>query len=564
MSAAKKVANMQQLPVAKDEGRMKKHILARQLVLNIKSPARLEVMRLLEDCNADPDVGINWDNTYIFPLTEAISMGFAMAETLLIKGAKLKPCHDILHHNMPPALSHPITVAIANRQTEMVHLMLAYGVPVNFTWDVARDGMRTPFIEALSRGDLKLVRVLLDHGADVFQSNLTQLSPGQMSRYTSRFDPRQAQLLGLLSQCKALHLWPYPSGLALLHATGIGNRELMEHLVSDGFVETKLANENRLTALHLAAGAEGGDIIEFLLAKGASVESLDTYGTTPLMHAVFYGNLAAVERLLSFGATANDFFRRNEYLPVAVPAVPFEYHFDRIAKTLSGFAQFREFEWSAIQVASHRGFCKILTVLLKAGGDPYYQSIDGKTALDVAINNRHWRVVNDLLQLGVNFNATKPSVARLLEETSDDYNSEAACLLVERGANPSTMFSDIKFKGLERNTENLAILDEATKALFLTAEPRDPKRESKFCSACSRLFERPPISFETVLEGCHDSRTSCAICALARDSIRSLSSLQRWDIRFSGLMNVRDERFRIYLCGKSHEVQQFPGQYYNC
>ncbi|KAF2805764.1 ankyrin [Mytilinidion resinicola] len=425
-------------------------------------------MRLLEECNADPDIGLNWDNTYIFPLTQAIFIrDFEIAETLLIKGAKVKPCHDILHHNMPPALSHPIAVAIAYGQTEMVNLMLVHDVPVNFTWDLARDGLLTPFLQALSRGDLELVRVLLDHGADVLQNSLTQLNEDDMSRYINCFSARQAQLMKFLSLCEALYLWPYSFGSALLIATGIENRGLMEYFLGDATVETEYINENKLTALHVAAGAEGDEFVEFLLTNGTSIEARDSYGATPLMHAVFYGNLPAVERFLSSGASADDLVDgRFSGFPLVSSGVPYDDLFDRLTKSLSEFAQFCEFRWTAIQVSSHRGFCKILAVLLRAGGDPFHQSRDGKTALDLAIASRRWGIVTDLLQLGVKFNATSSSVARLLDETSDDYNDEAACILADRGANSPIMVSEIKSKGLRRNTELLAILDEAARALL--------------------------------------------------------------------------------------------------
>lgn len=62
--------------------------------------------------------------------------------------------------------------------------------------------------------------------------------------------------------------------------------------------------------IHYAASGPSAQIVEFLLANGADIDSASPNGSTPLMMAARYGSEASVDLLLGRGADAR---RRNEH-----------------------------------------------------------------------------------------------------------------------------------------------------------------------------------------------------------------------------------------------------------
>ena len=57
-------------------------------------------------------------------------------------------------------------------------------------------------------------------------------------------------------------------------------------------------NKNMQTPLHIASANNKGDIIEFLLDKGADIEKQDKASLTPLLIAVQHGRALATQVLL--------------------------------------------------------------------------------------------------------------------------------------------------------------------------------------------------------------------------------------------------------------------------
>jgi ankyrin repeat protein len=59
------------------------------------------------------------------------------------------------------------------------------------------------------------------------------------------------------------------------------------------------------TALHCSSSEDHGDIVLFLLSKGASINAKNDRGFTPLHKAVWKGRIKTVKILLAKGADAN-------------------------------------------------------------------------------------------------------------------------------------------------------------------------------------------------------------------------------------------------------------------
>lgn len=88
----------------------------------------------------------------------------------------------------------------------------------------------------------------------------------------------------------------------LYYAIKIGNVPFVEELIQKG----AMVQYRNASPLHLAAGFNHTDLITYFLAKGASIESKDAYGNTPLYYAACYSSPTTLKCLLD--NSANPFF----------------------------------------------------------------------------------------------------------------------------------------------------------------------------------------------------------------------------------------------------------------
>jgi len=114
----------------------------------------------------------------------------------------------------------------------------------------------------------------------------------------------------------------------------------------------------------LSKAAMGGDVekLKDLVGAGGSVNSLDKWGWTPLLWAIYYGKIPAVQFLLDHQADAN-LKSAKAYGPFK-PGIP------------------------PIIVAAYYGHDEAVAALLKSHADRGAVDADGKTALDWAVQFR--------------------------------------------------------------------------------------------------------------------------------------------------------------------------------
>jgi ankyrin repeat protein len=115
----------------------------------------------------------------------------------------------------------------------------------------------TPFLRAAESGDTKLMKLLVEHGADP-NTKLTDgttalmLASGIGRADGSTYEWSEAETLEAVKLCLQL-----------------GN-------------DLQAANTAGLTALHGAAHRGSNEIVQFLVSKGAKLDSKDKEGRTPL------------------------------------------------------------------------------------------------------------------------------------------------------------------------------------------------------------------------------------------------------------------------------------------
>ena len=137
----------------------------------------------------------------------------------------------------------------------------------------------------------------------------------------------------------------------------------LARLVGNG-ADVNRRDEAGYTALMIAAGHGGPDLVRELLERGARVNAANGRGGTALMYAAAAGDVAAVEILLAHGAGVN-------------------------AGAANG--------WTPLMLATARGFEGVVRRLLEHDADPNLADIYGWTPLMRAIDLERPRIARVLL-----------------------------------------------------------------------------------------------------------------------------------------------------------------------
>jgi ankyrin repeat protein/L-ascorbate metabolism protein UlaG (beta-lactamase superfamily) len=160
-------------------------------------------------------------------------------------------------------------------------------------------------------------------------------------------------------------------------------------------------NRDRSLPLHSAAIAGNLEIIEFLLASGAPVDSHDTDESTPLMVACHRGQVEAVKLLLKHGAAADQT--------------------DRNGSNPGSFAMVS-------------GSMEIVQVLHAAGVDFSSKNPQSATYMNMAARGGNVEMLEFLLKSGVSVEAIDANESTPLGSAAAGAKTEAVIWLLDKGA----------------------------------------------------------------------------------------------------------------------------------
>jgi ankyrin repeat protein len=203
----------------------------------------------------------------------------------------------------------------------------------------------TPLMLAAECGDTAVVKALINKGGDINAKNkkgVAALYPATVKGYT--------EIVQALLDAGAT-TDSYASGVtALYEAAQQGYDAIVRLLIAkDANIDAR-ATETGWTPLMIAVAEGHSTTANILLAAGAKVNSVNSYGRSALMFAAWYGNAEITGNLLVKGADVN-----------LVPT-------DKEGMT-------------ALIAATVKGYKEIVSMLLKAGADPNIRDKEGKTAL---------------------------------------------------------------------------------------------------------------------------------------------------------------------------------------
>ena len=162
----------------------------------------------------------------------------------------------------------------------------------------------TPLKTASSKGNIEIVKILLQHKASIDEANNRGFTPLMSAAEGGHLDV----VMLLLEHNANLQLTTNDGATALYIAIQYGQKDVVETLVSSGDKINKLDFKN-YTALHCAARNGKHEIVEWMLEKPTTKciinDKSNEYRDTPLIVAIQYkGDLAMVKLLVSGGADA--------------------------------------------------------------------------------------------------------------------------------------------------------------------------------------------------------------------------------------------------------------------
>ncbi|MBO7090483.1 MAG: ankyrin repeat domain-containing protein [Victivallales bacterium] len=181
----------------------------------------------------------------------------------------------------------PLGHAINHGTYKMVRLLVEHGA------DVVGESYPLPFFEAIDKGDLDIVKYLVEHGADVNQINKYCHPP--RTPVVSAIDKGDLNVLKYLIENGA----DWKSALKEHHPPR--DPAVLRYLLSLG-LDANLKGREGKTSLHYVEYIE---LMDILLAAGADPNIKDDKGWTPLDCAIKNDNYQKIKWLIAHGADRN-------------------------------------------------------------------------------------------------------------------------------------------------------------------------------------------------------------------------------------------------------------------
>ncbi|KAL1868165.1 hypothetical protein Plec18167_008356 [Paecilomyces lecythidis] len=415
----------------------------------------------IELCRPDTGRCKNWLGIYLFEHQIDLNLDRFTHEVEVIAVTGMKHLLEVYLRRGINSLSllQAILPARFARQVEIEKLLLRTGADPHLRTEYGD----TYLSNAVAHGDLAVVKLLLDRGADPNEDEYgsgplaraavhgyheivqTLLENGARREFRCRTFGRTAlsyAVEGKYWKRNAHHLpWTserrdYTKVIQILlgygadiYARSINNETPLYYAITghnteavrlllDWGVDANSKVCGTEFAIHVAAKNEDSDILELLLSRGAWVDILDYDGRTPLSHAAEHGKFDTSRVLLDNGAHPDPIDHKSR--------TPLHY-------------------------AAESGETRLFSMLLDKGANPDFADAYGRTALWAACSYGHIDIVNLLLDRVTSLNPittwgkTALSVAesrghvhivKLLQEAIGNKTSNKLCL---ESSNPGSL-----------------------------------------------------------------------------------------------------------------------------
>uniref|UniRef100_A0AAQ4Q9F5 Ankyrin 1, erythrocytic b n=1 Tax=Gasterosteus aculeatus aculeatus TaxID=481459 RepID=A0AAQ4Q9F5_GASAC len=310
----------------------------------------------------------------------------------------------------------------------MVRLLLDRGAQIDA---VTKDEL-TPLHCAARNGHARIIEILLEHGAPIQAKTKNGLSPIHMSAQGDHMDCVR-QLLQYNAEIDDITL----DHLTPLHvAAHCGHHRMAKVLLDKG----AKANARALkveTPLHMASRAGHCEVAQFLLQNTAQADARAKDDQTPLHCAARMGHKELVKMLLEHKASP-DSATTAGHTPLHISAR--EGHIHTIRILLDAGAQQTKMTkkgFTPLHVASKYGKVDVAELLLERGANPNAAGKNGLTPLHVAVHHNNLDVVRLLVSKGGSAHSTARNGYTSLHIAAKQNQIEVASCLLQNGATPN-------------------------------------------------------------------------------------------------------------------------------
>jgi ankyrin repeat protein len=326
-------------------------------------------------------------------LLTALWHGYAeMAMLLAGAGARLDVRHSATGET-------PLEMAAYMGLADVVKVLLDQGADVNATTKTGRK--RSAIYRGIWSGSSDVVALLIGHGADLEVRGIRSETP--LNAAAGKRDPNIARLV--IEQGVSLNEKDERGQTPLDWALDRENKAVVELLLAGGAEPT----------IHAAAYVGHIALTKRLLDSGTDVNQRDQENCTPLYYAALGGNADIVELLIAHGATVNIRKKGSDWKPTPLHA------------------------------AAWGGETEVVRFLLAQGADIHAENPGGQEVLHVACRYGHADVAALLIAAGANVNSREEFVSAPLRLAGIYGHQDVVELLLSEGADVSqeTMGEDI-------------------------------------------------------------------------------------------------------------------------
>ena len=292
--------------------------------------------------------------------------------------------------------SNSILIGI-NRGLRAVVRMLPVEYGDSVTWQRGSTSLHCASIF----GHVEIMRLLLEHGADVRAQNEDHSTP--------------------LHDAMEASFYRRPIAVRLL-------------LAHDVDIDAK--NKEGKTPLHIASSKLDPDIIISLLDRGADPNAVDNEGWTPL-HVMSSGggNETTFRILLDRGANANAKDKEG-WAPLHVASSNGHNARVRLLLDIGANADAKDKDgWTPLHLASSKGRAETVRLLLDRDANVNFEDKEGYTPLHLAASDGYTEMVQLLLNHGANADAEDKEGWTPLHLASSDGHAATVRTLLDHGAN---------------------------------------------------------------------------------------------------------------------------------
>ncbi|KAG8139735.1 hypothetical protein E2320_002511, partial [Naja naja] len=268
----------------------------------------------------------------------------------------------------------------------------------------------TPLMAAANGGHVKIVKLLLAHGADVNAQSSTALTYACAGGYVD-------VVKGLLESGASIEDHNENGHTPLMEAGSAGHVEVARVLLENGAGINTHSNEFKESALTLACYKGHLDMVRFLLeAVNMPADSFES----PLTLAACGGHVELAALLIERGANLEE-VNDEGYTPLMEAA--------REGANIN--AQTEETQETALTLACCGGFLEVADFLIKAGADI---ELGCSTPLMEAAQEGHLELVKYLLAAGANVHATTATGDTALTYACENGHTDVADVLLQADA----------------------------------------------------------------------------------------------------------------------------------